>query len=60
MKRFLSEEFSNVWQNVNITFDNQFIDLTVKRDHDISWRKHLPVADQAAAIARGDALEQLA
>lgn len=22
VKRFLPEEFSNVWQNVNITFDN--------------------------------------
>ena len=60
VKRFLPDEFSNVWQNVNITFDNQFIDSTVKRDPDISWRKHLPVADQAAAMERGDALEQLA
>ena len=60
VKRFLSEEFSNVWQNVNITFDNQFINSTVKRDSDISLRKPLPVADQAAAMARGDALEQLA
>ena len=30
VKRFLPEEFSNVWQNVNITFDNQFIESTVK------------------------------
>ena len=60
VKRFLPEEFSNVWQNVNITFDNQFIDSTVKRDPDISWRKPLPISDQAAAMARGDALEHLA
>ena len=45
VQRFLPEEFSNVWQNVNITFDNQFIDSTVKRDPDISWRKPLPVSD---------------
>ena len=60
VKRFLPEEFSNVWQNVNITFDNQFIESTVKRDPEISWRKPLPVSDQAAAMARRDALEQLA
>ena len=53
VKRFLPEEFSNVWQNVNITFDNQFIDSTVKRDPDISWRKPLPISDQAAAMERG-------
>ena len=56
VKRFLPEEFSNVWQNVNITFDNQFIDSTVKLDPDISWRKRLPISDQAAAMARGRSL----
>ena len=60
VKCFLPKEFSNVWQNVNITFDNQFIYSKVKRDPDISRRKPLPVTDQAAAMARGDALEQLA
>ncbi|MDA9795083.1 hypothetical protein N9C22_02340 [Paracoccaceae bacterium] len=60
VKRFFPEEFSNGWQNVNITFDNQFIDSTIKRDPDISWRKPLPISDQAAAMARGDALEHLA
>ncbi|MBO6602034.1 hypothetical protein [Rhodophyticola sp.] len=57
VKKFLPEEYKNVWQNVNITFDNAFVDESVGRDPETSWRVPLPADVQAAAMARGKELE---
>jgi hypothetical protein len=59
VKKFLPEEYKDVWQNVNITFDNAFIDESVGRDPATSWRPPLPADAQAAAMAKGLPLESL-
>ncbi len=53
VKKFLPEKYKDVWQNVNITFDNEFIDASVGRDPATSWRAPLAPDEQAAAIAAG-------
>ncbi len=57
VKKFLPEKYRDVWQNVNITFDNAFVDATVSREPDIAWRPPLPVAKQAKMMAAGLDLE---
>lgn len=59
VKHFLPEKFSDVWQNVNITFDNEYIDASVPRDRKVCWREPLQPAEQALAMANGTQLEQL-
>ena len=59
VKRFLPERFSDVWQNVNLTFDNEFADHSISREPTIAWRQPLPVQLQAEAMARGASLEAL-
>lgn len=59
VKKFLPEKYKNVWQNVNITFDNAFLDESVSRDPATSWRPPLPVELQAAAMAKGMPLENI-
>lgn len=59
VKKFLPERYSNVWQNVNVTFDNLFVDETVSRDPATCWRHPLPVDVQSEAMARGLELESL-
>lgn len=58
VKHFLPEGFNNVWQNVNITFDNEYLDGDVPRSRDICWRAPLEPAHQAVAMARNRPLEQ--
>lgn len=57
VKKFLPEKYKDVWQNVNITFDNAFIDASIGRDADTSWRAPLSPEAQAAAIAADQDLE---
>lgn len=57
VKTFLPEKFQNVWQNVNITFDNEFADSMISREADIAWRPPLPVALQAELMATGARLD---
>jgi hypothetical protein len=60
VKHFLPEGFNDVWQNVNITFDNEYLDEAVPRSRDICWRPPLEPAHQALAMARNAPLEQQA
>lgn len=46
VKKFLPERFHGAWENVNLTFDNEFEDETISRDPKIAWRKPLPVGLQ--------------
>lgn len=59
VKKFLPAKYSDVWQNVNITFDNVFADDSVGRTPEISWRAPLPVGIQAEALAQGKNLEEI-
>jgi hypothetical protein len=59
VKKFLPPKFHRVWENVNITFDNEFADDEVSRDPRACWRPPLPVAVQNAALAAGIDLESL-
>jgi hypothetical protein len=59
VKKYLPQPFTDVWQNVNITFDNAFADEAVSRDPATCWRPPLPVELQAAAMAMGRDLETI-
>lgn len=60
VKHFLPDGFTDVWQNVNITFDNNYIDSSVQRDRETCWRPPLPADVQASAMAAGEDLESVA
>ncbi|TLX05682.1 hypothetical protein [Rhizobium sp. MHM7A] len=53
VKKFLPEKFHRAWENVNITFFNDFDDETVPNDPENAWRLPLPVALQQALLANG-------
>ena len=59
VKKFLPNKFADVWQNVNITFDNYFADESVSRAPEFAWRQPLPVDLQAQVMADGGELEQI-
>lgn len=58
-KKWLPEKYKNVWQNVNITFDNAFVDDSVSREQETNWRHPLPIEEQEVAIAKGRELETI-
>lgn len=43
VKKYIPEKFHDVWENVNITFDNTYDDDEVPTDGESAWRKPLPV-----------------
>jgi hypothetical protein len=51
VKHFLPEGMNDVWQNVNLTFDNQYGDADVSRDRDVCWRPPLSPGLQANLLA---------
>ena len=57
VKHFLPEQYTNVWQNVNITFDNDYLDITIPRDRETCWRPPLRPDVQAQAMVEGANLE---
>ena len=57
VKMFLPKRFHKAWENVNITFDNDFLDETVSRAPEKAWRSPLPVELQSAALSMGENLE---
>lgn len=57
VKKFLPEPYTDVWENVNITFDNEFQDQEVSRDSAVCWRLPLSPDRQAQAMAEGRDLE---
>ena len=56
VKHFLPPKYADVWQNVNITFDNEYVDASVKRDRATCWRAPLSPAEQAEAVANDPAM----
>lgn len=59
VKKLLPDQYSDVWQNVNFTFDNCFADQSVSRAPEFAWRQPLPVSLQAEIMAKGGDLEQI-
>jgi hypothetical protein len=57
VKKFLPEKFHAAWENVNLTFDNEYADDDVSRDPALAWRKPLPVSLQSRLIAENAKLD---
>lgn len=60
VKRWLPERFKDVWENVNLTFDNEYPDEAVSREAEVAWRAPLPIGFQAQKMADGAPLETVA
>jgi hypothetical protein len=52
VKRWLPTRYHKIWQNCNVTFDNDFADTGVPRD-ERAWRRPLPADVQAILIEAG-------
>jgi hypothetical protein len=59
VKKLLPNKYHGVWENLNLTFDNEFKDEEVSRAPQKAWRPPLPVALQNALIANGADLESV-
>jgi hypothetical protein len=59
VKKWLPERYHSFWQNVNITFDNDFADTEVPSD-ERAWRKPLPADVQALLVETGTTTDELA
>lgn len=59
VKKFLPSQYTDVWQNVNITFDNEFADESVARDVSTSWRPPLDFNVQAQAMSEDRDLQEV-
>jgi|SRR5271157_384378 len=59
VKKYLPERYRDVWQNVNLTFDNEFADESVSRAPEVAWRPPLPIDLQAQVMAAGRDLEDV-
>lgn len=57
VKKLLPRKYHPVWENVNLTFDNEYKDKKVLRTSSVAWRPPLPVALQNSVIAAGENLE---
>jgi len=60
VKIFLPAKFyGKPWENVNLTFDNEYEDEQVSRDPAKAWRPPLPVVVQNSLISKGADLESV-
>lgn len=59
VKHFLPDKYTDVWQNVNITFDNEYVDESISRSKDVCWRAPLSPDQQAKDMANGRELESV-
>ncbi|MBN9552311.1 MAG: hypothetical protein J0H31_26490 [Alphaproteobacteria bacterium] len=51
VKHFLPDGFRDVWENVNLTFDNEYAETDVSRERDDCWRSPLSPTEQALQIS---------
>lgn len=56
VKHFLPDGYRDVWENVNITVDDEYVDSAVSRERTSCWRPPLSPSEQAEAMAGGQAL----
>jgi hypothetical protein len=59
VKHFLPDKYTGIWQNVNITFDNKYVDNYISRDREVCWRAPLSPDIQANAMANDMELESI-
>jgi hypothetical protein len=59
VKKFLPAKYHGAWENLNITYDNEYDDHEVTRDPEAAWRRPLDVALQNVALAGDVDLEAL-
>ena len=59
VKKFLLKKYHGAWENMNITFDNEYTDTEVSRDVEKSWRPPLPVGLQNTYLASDNDLESI-
>jgi hypothetical protein len=59
VKKLLPNKYSGPWENLNLTFDNEYADEDVSRSPEKAWRPPLPVALQNALIASNADLESV-
>lgn len=59
VKTFLPDGYRDIWENVNLTFDNAFAGDSISREPEIAWRAPLPVDLAARVLAEGGDLEQV-
>ena len=58
-EKFLPRKYQKVWENLNLTFDNEYKNNKVSRASKKAWRPPLPVTLQNALIAAGTDLESV-
>lgn len=59
VKKMMPEKYSMVWENMNLTFNNEFNDSEVSKSIENAWRPPLPVALQNQLLADGKELESV-
>lgn len=59
VKTFLPSKFHKAWENVNLTFDNEYDNEQVSRAPEKAWRRPLPVSLQNWLISKGADLESV-
>lgn len=59
VKHFLPDGYRDIWENVNITFDNEYVDSDVSRERGVCWRAPLDPHDQAQAMTEGKSLDSI-
>lgn len=59
VKKMMPAKYSVVWENMNLTFNNEFKDDDVSRSDENAWRPPLPVALQNQLLAQGKDLESV-
>jgi hypothetical protein len=59
VKKMMPVKYQSVWENMNLTFNNEFKDEDVSRSIENAWRAPLPVAVQNQLLAGGKDLESL-
>jgi hypothetical protein len=59
VKKMMPEKYQVVWENMNITFFNEFSEESVPTSIENAWRPPLPVALQNSMLMSGTSLESL-
>lgn len=57
VKKMMPTKYHDAWENMNLTFNNEFQDSDVSMSDENAWRPPLPVAIQNELLARGEDLE---
>ena len=59
LKKYLPEKFHQVWENVNLTFDEEYEMHSIPTTSDVAWREPLIPGVQSLLLAAGLPLEEI-